>query len=390
MNQGRRADFFNLTYPSNRRNPAIVDCLKLCENEQYGRHVVTTRKLSTGDVVAIEKPFYKSLDKRADPTRCANCLQSSSSALISCTACSSVKFCSEECKDLAWEEFHKHECDYIDELSNEDAFLMSVERSLFKVLSICGSLENLEKLVREHRQPMTVFDIDLSESKEDVNEKLILVCQSLESAPPTEDEIIFATRFVTQHEFIKSVCKSVDQENFLINFVTRFIGILNRNSFTLHWPSSTHEDETGCGIFPFACLLNHSCSPNLIRICVDGYEVFIARHPIEADEQLFISYHQLFYQTPLEERQLSLYHQFNFICCCVACENDYPLWDELKIKDENFTEPADPSELKEVDDAIKKFKENCKYIDNNFGNFPCYEICRLFLNNYKLLKIISK
>lgn len=288
MTQGR-GNFFKLSYPPNSRNPAIINCLKLYENEQYGRHVVTTQKLKTGDIVAIEKPFYKSLDKRLQPSRCASCLKSSLSQLISCQKCNSVKFCSEECKEFAWEEFHKHECSTIDELSQEDGFLMMVERTMFKVLSICRSLENLEKLIMEtHHKPMTIFDVDVN-GENDANEKLILVCHSLEFAPPTEDELIFANKFVTQHEFIKLLCKTEDQQNFLTNFVARFIGILNRNSFTLHWPSST-DDETGCGIFPFACLLNHSCSPNLIRICVDGSEIFIARHPIEVNQQLFISY----------------------------------------------------------------------------------------------------
>lgn len=289
MTQGQ-SSFFKLSYPPSRDNPAIIECLKLCQNEQYGRHVVTTQKLKSGDVVAIEKPFYKSLDKRSEPSRCANCLDSSSLELITCSSCSSVKFCSEKCKEFAWEEFHKHECKLIEELSDEDGFVMMVERTMLKILNICGSLEKLENLINENTQLMTIFDVDLKESQNDVSEKLILVCNSLESALPTEDEIIFANKFVTQHEFIKESYKTDKQKNFLINFVIQFIGILNRNSFTLHWPSESKEDETGCGIFPFACLLNHSCSPNLIRICYGGSEVFVVRHPIEANEQLFISY----------------------------------------------------------------------------------------------------
>ena len=288
MDQGQ-SKFFQLSYPSNPQNPAIIDCLKLCEDEHYGRHVITTKRLNSGDIVAIEKPFYKSLDKtRSNPTRCASCLRSCSKQFISCSSCSSVKFCSGKCKILAWEEFHKYECNSIDELSQEDGFLMMVERTLFKVLSICD-LENLEKLVNEHFEPMTIFNVNMKENQSDVKKKLILVCHSLESAPPTEDEIIFANKFVTQHEFLKSVWKTEEHCNFLINFVIKFIGILNRNSFTLHWPSST-ENETGCGIFPFACLINHSCTPNLTRFFVDGCEVFIAKHPIEANQQLFISY----------------------------------------------------------------------------------------------------
>lgn len=89
----------------------------------------------------------------------------------------------------------------------------------------------------------------------------------------------------------------------------------------------------------------------------------------------------------MEDRQLSLYHQFNFICCCDACENDYPMWEELKTFDDTFIEPEEPPS--DPLEAIQKFGKNCQYIEDNFKNFPSYELCRLFQNNYKLLRKLS-
>lgn len=41
----------NLSYPSNEKIPFIANCLELRTNEEFGRHIVTTRDLKVGDVV---------------------------------------------------------------------------------------------------------------------------------------------------------------------------------------------------------------------------------------------------------------------------------------------------------------------------------------------------
>lgn len=284
-------NFFKLSYPPNEKNPSIVNCLKLSKDNKFGRHIITTRQLNSGDIIAIEKPFYKSLDVNALHGRCLNCFQSRSSQLKSCPTCGSVKFCSKECEKISWERFHKYECGTIKKMTQDDAFYIMIQRSLFQALHVCGSLENLENLVKGFHTSTTVFDLDLNRNLDEVEQKLVLVCYSLEDAQPTELEMLFAENFVERHEKVKNLWRNQDQRSFLITFVTKLIGIMNRNSFTMHWTSSTSDgDETGCGIFPFASLINHSCSPNLFRVCVDGSVALTARHPIQPNEQLFICY----------------------------------------------------------------------------------------------------
>lgn len=132
---------------------------------------------------------------------------------------------------------------------------------------------------------MNMFDANASL----IDAQLILACFFLEAAPATADEIKFATIFIDQR---KNIFKTQQQRNFLINFVTKMIGVLNRNSFTMDWDSTymPQTSSSSCGIFPFTSLLNHSCSPNLQRIFVDDKIVLVARRPIEAGEQLFICY----------------------------------------------------------------------------------------------------
>lgn len=257
-------------------------------NEKFGRHIVTTQRLNAGDVIAVEQHFYKSLDKNDLNSRCANCLQENPKCAVPCEKCSSVVFCSEDCRGLAAEEFHEHECKSIHRRTKDDGFLLMLERSLFKVLSICGNLEKLEQLMRVNQSSMTVFDLDMNENPQELNLKLIFACHSLEAEVPSVEDFKFVNEFVDHHEVFKTVWKTDNERDFLINFILKFIGILSRNSFTLHW--SSHADEIGCGIFPFASLINHSCSPNLFRACVNGSIAFVVRRPIEEDEQLFLCY----------------------------------------------------------------------------------------------------
>jgi hypothetical protein len=85
-------DFFKLSHPPNDRIPFIVDCLELREDEKFGRYIVTSRDLQPGDVIAIEEPFYKFIDKESRYSRCCNCLKSNDLSLIPCTQCTSSEF----------------------------------------------------------------------------------------------------------------------------------------------------------------------------------------------------------------------------------------------------------------------------------------------------------
>lgn len=276
-----------LSYPSHKTVPSIIESLILSVDEKYGRHIITSSNLATGDIIAIVKPFYKSLDKSEVPSRCVNCFKEAT--FISCSTCSSVKFCSVECQGTAWEEFHKFECSSIDEMTDDDGFLMMIERSLFKAIKVFGNVAELRNFLGSNRSSLTVFDIDFD--SEDLEKSLLLACDSLEKALPTPRERVLVDQLVHHHKNLRLLWQTFEERVFLTKFILKFIGIMYRNSFTLHWKSDgVQEEEIGCAIIPFASLLNHSCSPNLYRFCVDDNVVFVARRPIEVNEQLFISY----------------------------------------------------------------------------------------------------
>jgi len=84
-------NFFKLSYVPNKKIPFIVDCLQLNNDANFGRYITTKQDLNPGDILAIEEPFFKTVDSSAYHLRCANCLKSNMMSLIPSAQCSTSK-----------------------------------------------------------------------------------------------------------------------------------------------------------------------------------------------------------------------------------------------------------------------------------------------------------
>lgn len=91
-----RNSFFKLSYPPNKKIPFIAGCLELQEDEKYGRFVVTNINLEPGDIIAIDEPVYKFVNKEVFDRHCANCLKSNDLSLIPCVSCTYSKWLKKE------------------------------------------------------------------------------------------------------------------------------------------------------------------------------------------------------------------------------------------------------------------------------------------------------
>lgn len=89
--------------------PCASDAITIKYNDKYGRHIVATRKINPGEVIAIEKPYSLILTPDNIHTHCSNCLEVSW-ANIPCEYCTYAMYCSEECKAMEWKKYHDIEC----------------------------------------------------------------------------------------------------------------------------------------------------------------------------------------------------------------------------------------------------------------------------------------
>jgi SET and MYND domain-containing protein 4 len=295
-------DFFKLSHPANPKLPYVIDALEVKCDKKYGRFLITNKDLEVGNIVAIEKPFFKILKSDPDDAEypqsnayhyCANCLTDNLFDLIPCGGCSQTMFCSDKCQELAWKSFHKYECRVLTELDSTEGWRMSL-RSFFDALSICDdSIEELEKLTKECDElKSTVFNFDLSDENDVDYEKNRLRCLlSLTSNIEIESRD-FKLIFNSCHTHLKKIWKT--HSTFITSLIERLMKIEILNFHSIKGSSlskkKTYRAALGDGAFIFCSLVNHSCVPNVMRVVVDGNMVMIVERPIKQGEQLFDCY----------------------------------------------------------------------------------------------------
>lgn len=87
------------------------DFVRMEMTEKQGRHVVATKKIVPGELVAVEKPYTAILLREFFDTHCFHCFQSSYN-LIPCFNCTLVMYCSVECRETSMRN-HQYECPFL-------------------------------------------------------------------------------------------------------------------------------------------------------------------------------------------------------------------------------------------------------------------------------------
>lgn len=258
---------------------------------------------------------------------------------------------------------------------------------------IAGSEEQLIELLKDV-EPKTVFDFDLSDPRDPLYEKNLLVSvNSLATNALTESETDFIDQ-ATQEEF--KGMRTDEEKVFLRRFITSQYSLEQRNGHLMRKYARVFENpETirdffdkpfGRGVGPFTSLFNHSCDPNVTAVTVDNKFVIVVNRPVKAGEQLFMSYGYNFWSNAKDHRD-ELFVHYKFICDCAACVNDYPELKSLPKKDPNFEEPGLYMSTHKA--LIAQFKKNCVYIEANIDKQPCYEVTTLIDQNNALLHGIA-
>lgn len=293
--------FFKLAYRANPKLPHVVDCLEVKCDKKFGRYIVTNQALCVGDILAIEKPFFKIL--KTDPADdeypesnlyqyCANCLDDNLMDLIPCSQCLTTMFCSPECLKAADNTFHQYECCVLKSLNETGNWRMSL-RSFFDALSICdGSVEELEAIMKKSDElSPTVFNFNFSTAKSSVIARNQLMCMlALERRVEVKPKD-FSSIFM-QHPRLSELW--ANHSEFINKFLVRMMQIEILNFHGIKGRSLSRKNPyrscLGDGGYTFCSLLNHSCCPNTMRIVVQNRMVLIVEKPIKAGEQLFDCY----------------------------------------------------------------------------------------------------
>lgn len=134
----------------NNEIPCASDAVAIKYNEHYGRHVVATRDIYPGEIIAIEKPYTLMLTQENVRTHCSNCLKVCW-ASIPCTYCTYAMYCSEECKSIEWKKCHDIECAVFPVLTKDQCYNLDLLSVRLAILAIreAGSIKELKNMLNE-------------------------------------------------------------------------------------------------------------------------------------------------------------------------------------------------------------------------------------------------
>lgn len=168
-------------------------------------------------------------------------------------------------------------------------------RLFFMALSTFnGSIEGLEKFLSENEgASRTIFDSEATSEEE--AKHLLLVLMSLEKSSKIfslhqHREIFKASTFLSSvwetnsffiQKFLQRLCQIAD---------LNFHGIFSGSSNLQTTDESNLQQSIGSGVLLCGSLINHSCSNNVLRICVEGKIAFVVSRPVEKGAQLMDCY----------------------------------------------------------------------------------------------------
>lgn len=136
--------------------PCASKSVGLAYNDKFGRHLVATQDIDPGQILIVEQGYvcYPMLNQLY--LVCSHCLQTAWNG-IPCDECAYAIYCSETCKNEAFNEYHDIECPmvkYMDHtvFNNEKNGFdrMATVRLLFKAVKNEG-LENIIKEILDRR-----------------------------------------------------------------------------------------------------------------------------------------------------------------------------------------------------------------------------------------------
>lgn len=138
-----------LNHPST-KYPCASDAVDVEYSKSYGRHIVATRDIDVGELLVVEKPYFKFPARSNLYSHCYHCLRFALNS-IPCDQCVNIVYCSIECKKSAWDVYHEFECEILD-LLLEHGLLLTGPSCLRLLLQMCHEAGGLKELKQRFKQ----------------------------------------------------------------------------------------------------------------------------------------------------------------------------------------------------------------------------------------------
>ncbi|VVC29601.1 Tetratricopeptide repeat,Tetratricopeptide repeat-containing domain,Tetratricopeptide-like helical [Cinara cedri] len=320
--------------------PAASDAVSIEYAEAEGRHAVASRDVPVGSVLLVERAYASVLLREYCHTHCTDCF-AKLVAPVPCPGCNRVAFCGDRCKRVALKSYHAIECPLLPTLFATGVsitclialriitqqplrYFVDLQPKLNHMQTPCGKREpekyvNLYNLVT-HRRLRSVQDIL---HRTHVAAFYLYCLKKTNYFAGCGGDIELLT----------------DDQLFIGSLLLHHLLLIQFNAFEvselrLRRAADNENQETvfiGGSVYPTLALLNHSCDPCVVRYH-RGTSVIVQNiRDLCVGEAITENYGPMFMFQPKKDRQETLKTRYWFECNCIACCQDWPTWEQMKV-----------------------------------------------------------
>ncbi|XP_050521268.1 SET and MYND domain-containing protein 4-like [Daktulosphaira vitifoliae] len=320
--------------------PAATNAMKIEYNSLEGRHARASRNIPVGKVILIEKAYASVLLQKYGHSHCTNCFNKLI-APLPCPGCSNVAFCDESCKEVAMKSYHAFECLMMPTLFSHEisiSCLIALRIITQKPLKYFTSIEFYLNKLQESKLPSIKYEpndyINLyslvthreSRSIHDILHRAHLATYFLWNLKKTN----YFPKHDNENEFL------TDDEAFIGSLILHHLELLQFNAFEVSeiQDSSGNDQHSifiGGSVYPTLALLNHSCNPCVVRYHKGTSVIVQTIRELDVDDPITENYGPMFAFHTKDERQNTLKKRYWFECHCIACSQDWPLYNEMEM-----------------------------------------------------------
>ncbi|XP_050298897.1 SET and MYND domain-containing protein 4 [Anthonomus grandis grandis] len=293
--------------------------LTIKTSSDLGRYVVANENISAGETLVVEPPYAACLLPKMFGSNCHHCFLSLE-APYGCPHCSSVAFCSQNCRDEAVSTYHQYECKYLDLLIGSGMSILA--HTALRMMTQAGLEKSLELFKNRNKEKL--FELCTNahlRSSEDFLQRTLMAA--------------FLLRCLQKSDFFKSASSNVIplEEEYQIGEMLLFnLQMLQFNAHEIYetWHSNLRRVRgskttyIGVAVYLTASLFNHDCFPALSRHFVGKNIILTSTRPLKSNDIVPENYGPIFTRKTLEERKKSLSARYWFDCQCMACQQDWP------------------------------------------------------------------
>ncbi|XP_052829237.1 SET and MYND domain-containing protein 4 [Octopus bimaculoides] len=321
--------------------PCASDAICMKYSKSKGRYISATRDINVGEVLAIEKPYSSVINDDHHSSHCHHCCKRAEHP-IPCSSCAEVVYCNTICREESWNQYHSVECSILlsIKLLEYDVYHLAL-RMVIK--ANYDYIKNFEESFADEKstKPSALGFNKLGQyDSEDYWSIYNLVNHSEER---TFSDLfrrtltaVYLLKCLERTKFFSKADDCKDIHLIVGGHILRHLQMLPCNaheitelSINLKQPLKSSAVDIGSAVYATLSLFNHSCDPNVVRHSYGNLCVVRAIHHIPKGMDVIDSYGILYPVDDKEKREAELGRRYFFDCSCVACVNDWPLYDDI-------------------------------------------------------------